>query len=285
MSGGEESPLRILTSVRFDATKSMVQDLYHRHFANLSDSPCLLHLHRDRLVASAVALGWSLVATQISDTSGINQLAEGLRTEILSTTRPEYLSTAEERSYKIRFQISQQNEIEIDSTVVKIATGSSHNITPFMPVSLSSCADYPSTCRVFVDSRPAQPSVFTTHKTSVRDTYDSARHRAGVSHMTPDLAEVLLWNPDRETMEASLSTPYFLRNRRWVTPPLSSGGNAGVTRQLALENHLCVEELVEIDSLWHGEPLWISNGVRGFVRGFLHFDPDLDSKISTSTTI
>jgi branched-subunit amino acid aminotransferase/4-amino-4-deoxychorismate lyase len=125
-------------------------------------------------------------------------------------------------------------------------------------------------CKVVLDTEALRPSLFTIHKTSARMPYESARERAGISDVTADRGEVLLFNPAREIMEASVSTPYFYRRGRWVTPPLSSGGNAGVTRRVALENGLCAEEIIEVESLCHGETVWVSNGVRGFVMGTLH---------------
>lgn len=93
-------------------------------------------------------------------------------------------------------------------------------------------------------------------------------------------------------MEGSITTPYFRRRRRrrrrrsgvshglkdkehtddddnnndkWVTPPLSSGGNAGVTRRYALEHGFCIEQVVRVEDLVDGEECWLSNGVRGFI--------------------
>lgn len=73
-------------------------------------------------------------------------------------------------------------------------------------------------------------------------------------------------------MEGSLTTPYFNRNGRWVTPPVwdeDHGGQRGTTRRYAIEQKLCQVEAVSIDSLKNGEKVWISNGVRGFGWGYL----------------
>lgn len=67
-------------------------------------------------------------------------------------------------------------------------------------------------------------------------------------------------------MEGSLTSVYFYRNRRWVTPPLECGGQGGTTRRRQLERGLCVEDIVRIDSLVDDEDVYISNGVRGMVK-------------------
>ncbi|KAJ5252193.1 hypothetical protein N7489_002603 [Penicillium chrysogenum] len=110
------------------------------------------------------------------------------------------------------------------------------------------------------------PSGFTTHKTTARDDYMAARLRAGINSPT-DSAEVLVVNPNDEVMEGSITTPYFLRDHMWITPPLSSGGNAGTTRRYALSQGFCLEHTISRDELVDGELCWLSNGVRGFIRG------------------
>lgn len=126
--------------------------------------------------------------------------------------------------------------------------------------------------RVYVDKQPMEPSGFTKHKTTAREGYTAARARAGI--MSPqDLAEVLVVNPAGEVMEGSITTPYFWRSSagggggEWVTPPLSCGGNAGTTRRYALAQRFCSERVVSAAELVDGEECWISNGVRGFMRG------------------
>ena len=96
--------------------------------------------------------------------------------------------------------------------------------------------------------------------------YDSARSRAGLGGPSAE-AEVLLVNHKGQIMEGSMTTPYFRREGRWITPPLSSGGQAGTTRRWALEKGLCVEQVIEAEELEDGEDVWISSGVRGFRRG------------------
>lgn len=59
----------------------------------------------------------------------------------------------------------------------------------------------------------------------------------------------------------------------WVTPPLSSGGNAGTSRRYALTAQMCVEEVVRVEELQRlegkNDRVWLSNGVRGFMPAVL----------------
>ena len=106
------------------------------------------------------------------------------------------------------------------------------------------------------------PSIFTKHKTTAREPYSEARRlcRAQLSTTT----EVLVCNVRGEVMEGTLSTPYFWRDGRWVTPAAECGGNLGTTRRWALEQGLAVEGVVHRDKVREGEIVWLSNGVRGF---------------------
>lgn len=68
-------------------------------------------------------------------------------------------------------------------------------------------------------------------------------------------------------MEGSITTPYFARAGKWVTPPAAHGGNIGTTRRWALETGLCSEMAVLRSDVKAGEVVWLSNGVRGWGWG------------------
>ncbi|KAJ3472838.1 hypothetical protein NLG97_g10686 [Lecanicillium saksenae] len=125
---------------------------------------------------------------------------------------------------------------------------------------------------LLVDDAPISRSEFTHHKTSKRDMYNETRSRAGIA--MGDHKEVLMVNAeDGGIMEGSITTPYFWRGNRWITPPVSaefssslgSGGNNGTSRRYALERNLAVEEPIKAKDLIDGEECWISNGVSGFI--------------------
>lgn len=96
--------------------------------------------------------------------------------------------------------------------------------------------------------------------------YEDARARVSIPAFTSP-AEVFMYNDAGEMSEGSLTSVYFWRDGRWVTPPVGSGGQAGTTRRWALEGGLCVEEVVRRYEVREGDEAWVSNGVRGFIRG------------------
>jgi branched-subunit amino acid aminotransferase/4-amino-4-deoxychorismate lyase len=66
-------------------------------------------------------------------------------------------------------------------------------------------------------------------------------------------------------MDGSLTNVYFYRNGRWVTPPLSSGGQAGTARRWMLEKGMVFEMVVTKDEIVTGEVVLLSNSVRGIL--------------------
>lgn len=77
-------------------------------------------------------------------------------------------------------------------------------------------------------------------------------------------------------MEGSITTPYFWRGERWVTPSADSGGNLGTTRRWALERGLCAEGKIGRESVVVGETVWLSNGASGW--GWGKIEAFLDSE-------
>ena len=116
---------------------------------------------------------------------------------------------------------------------------------------------------VVLDSETTEAAERTMFKTSDRSAYSRARATAGIMSFT-EPREVLLYNSDNEVLDCSIATPYFHREGRWVTPSSSCGGLQGTTRRWALENGLCFEEVLPIDSLRPGEIMWLSNAVKAF---------------------
>jgi 4-amino-4-deoxychorismate lyase len=94
--------------------------------------------------------------------------------------------------------------------------------------------------------------------------YATARSRAGIKSFQ-EHAEVVLVNPAGELMEGSVTSVYFFRDGKWVTPPVTSGGQIGTTRRWLMEQGHCIEGVIEAKSLQDGEMCWISNGLRGLI--------------------
>jgi 4-amino-4-deoxychorismate lyase len=158
-------------------------------------------------------------------------------------------------------------------------TGGALNMGPtdFQPVPPPTASKSHSSLKpsysILLDSQPTSYNAHTIFKTTHRAHYDSSRSRILGQNPSSGLAEeVLLYNTSAQIMEGSLTTPYFFRNGRWVTPPVwedNHGGQRGTTRRYALEKELCITEAVSVKSLKNGEKIWISNGVRGFGWGHL----------------
>ncbi|EME46347.1 hypothetical protein DOTSEDRAFT_70369 [Dothistroma septosporum NZE10] len=116
---------------------------------------------------------------------------------------------------------------------------------------------------ILLDTEPTEACEGTMFKTSDRSTYARARASADIVNYTMP-REVLLWDHDRKVIDGSICTPYFFRHNRWITPPSAAGGLQGTTRRWALENHLAFEDEISIDTMAHGEFVWLSNAVRGY---------------------
>jgi 4-amino-4-deoxychorismate lyase len=128
------------------------------------------------------------------------------------------------------------------------------------------------------------------HKTTARGAYGEAtaelnavldnRREAG-ERMVEILLPVV--DPNRteagrelELSEGTLTTPFFYRDGRWITPREEAGGCNGVSRRYALEHRLAVIGTVSASSVKVGETVYLGNGVRGFSWGVVHAWPGTD---------
>lgn len=280
VAGASCSQFQIISSLRFDPD---LPDAIERNAAYSYPEPrnspyYLLRYHRDRLLNAAIHFKWQAAIEFLQ--RDLRQFAHTLDTFVPDRTRP----------WRLRIVVDNRGNCTVD---VHPITTSCPPQSLFIPISFqihtSFSPNFP--WRLYVDSQTTTPSAFTTHKTTAREHYAAARERAGIPS-PQDPLEVLLVNPQGEIMEGSITTPYFRRRRRrrrrrsgvshglkdkehtddddnnndkWVTPPLSSGGNAGVTRRYALEHGFCIEQVVRVEDLVDGEECWLSNGVRGFI--------------------
>ena len=122
--------------------------------------------------------------------------------------------------------------------------------------------------KVYLDTQPTPSTDFTSYKTNRRHMYNAARSRSLPEGTTMSSAvEVVMYNMEGDITEGSLTSLYFQRNGRWVTPPSSTGCQRGTTRRWALGKGLCVEEVVKPNSLKGDEKVIVSNGARGFNFG------------------
>ncbi len=261
MERAEDPVIRVASSTNFYIFTSYLWRNHTEHAKQYGEH-YFLPYHRDRLVSAAQAFGWTGVTTFLGGDEGMNKLAGVVEDHLKTVCERESVYAMR----KIKICVYKDNHFHIETAA--IAPTDSLNVF-HLPTDLNEVASSTCRCLVKLDLEPTPASLFTSHKTSERIHYDRAREAADITHKPPTTAEVLLFNPHGEITECSVSTPYFHRNNRWVTPALSSGGNAGVTRRLALTNGLCEERVVLVESLCHQEIIWISNGVRGFIPATL----------------
>ncbi|KAJ5334699.1 hypothetical protein N7452_007102 [Penicillium brevicompactum] len=239
----------IISSLRFDPALPEAASRYSTCYPDPHKTPYyLLRYHHDRLIAAARDFEWK---------DALPWLEQDLKSfeQFFDASIPD-----RSKAWRLRIVVDHNGRARIEAN----PTAAIDLMTLFIP-SLHTTPTTP-VWTVYVDPESTNPSKFTTHKTTARDEYASARLRAGINSPT-ETSEVLVVNPNDEIMEGSITTPYFLRGHMWVTPPLSSGGNAGTTRRYALSQGFCIEQKMTRQDLVDGESCWLSNGVRGFLRG------------------
>ncbi|KAI9037620.1 uncharacterized protein KD926_000182 [Aspergillus affinis] len=250
------SSFQIISTLRYDPALPDVLN----YPDSLRTPYYLLPYHQDRLLRAAQCFKWQAAIDFLERDA--DQFLQFLDSFIPDKTKP----------WRLRILIDQHGVGTVETT-------------PTTTINLSSLLipseTHASPWRVYIDTKPTKPSAFTTHKTTAREDYTSARLRSGI-YSPQEQAEVLIVNPEGEIMEGSITTPYFRRRNHvhtdqatgsdWITPPLSSGGNAGTTRRYALTQGFCTEQVIRATHLVDGEECWLSNGVRGFIRGIVVLD-------------
>jgi len=229
----------------------------------------MLRYHQTRMQNAARCFGWHEAEKTLQGDEGSQNLVNALDTFVARSSDKEVMLTS--TSYKLQVVVDRTGLFHVSaSEVPKIS------IANLYPKSLSALDSSPGATawRVFVSPVSTTPSMFTKHKTTHRGKYDEVRKYIpawAVDARDPGnkgtMPEILLVNTQGEIMEGSITTPYFFRNGRWITPPAASGGNIGTTRRWALESGLCVEEVVNMRDVETGESVWLSNGARGWALG------------------
>ena len=218
----------------------------------------MIEYHRERLLAAAHDFGWQDAEQRLGGAEGLSYLMAILDDQKIDP------------AVKVRVLANATGQLTVSlSAVPKVA------IEYLFPTNLTELSKVSNPVwRIFISPIKTTPSKFTKHKTTSRDSYNVVREQIPTwarAAAKPELeAEILLVNPNGNIMEGSITTPYFLRKEKWVTPPVTSGGNIGTTRRYALENNLCSEEEVRFEEVQIGERVWLSNGVRGWGLGFVN---------------
>ncbi len=118
--------------------------------------------------------------------------------------------------------------------------------------------------RVGLAPEPADTgSPFIRHKTTCRDTYETARRAR------PDLDDVLLWNTNGEITESTIANVVIASGGRRITPHITCGLLPGVLRAELLERGEIAEGLVTRNDLTQASRVWLINSLRGWVPAVL----------------
>ena len=241
----------------------------------------LLSLHRDRILDAAHDFGWHGAEKILAGENGIQNLKDAVESWRVDDLDKDLASN--NKSYKIRLLMDPKGEFIVTATEVPQV-----GINNLFPKNLSAL-DFPTEStnwKVFISPVQTVPTIFTKHKTTHREIYEEVRKYVPTwalntksSDIKGTTCEILLVNTEGEIMEGSITTPYFFRDGRWVTPASTSGGNIGTTRRWALGSGLCVEGIVRAKGVRIGEAILLSNGVRGWGSGIV-----LDRQVVQKTT-
>jgi hypothetical protein len=239
---------QLFTSLRYDPIlrQPLGRVLGHETWNWAHSSPLyMLDYHRDRMLRAATYWGWDAAVKVLSGDDGLRRLVDFIMDHVGETqTSP----------MKVRISITRDGELDINYAPVP-----KKPLANFFPKALpvpgpeeprdgdagqmipSKSLEY----EVLVDGRGTTRSEYTHFKTTKRAMYDGARQRAQIN--LPDMKEVLIVSETNgAVMEGSVTTPYFWREGRWVTPVVSkeyslekgSGGQNGTSRRWALERYV-----------------------------------------------
>ncbi len=107
-------------------------------------------------------------------------------------------------------------------------------------------------------------SPYTYHKTTLRDLFDRERRKA----LAEGYFEVFFTNTKGEVTEGSITNIFILKNRKILTPSLTSGLLSGVFRRYFLKNcTLPIEEkILRPQDLVEADAIYAGNSVRGLIQ-------------------
>lgn len=193
----------------------------------------MLPYHRDRMLQAAQHFAWDKAISRIQGPEGLKYLLSVLESAI---------DSKETSSLRVRTLLHYNGDITIESSPTPTVPYA--NLFPSAlprPGSSKSEKELGEAQKVqswvlSIDPQQTTPSPFTTYKTTSRDMYTFARERAGIENMADAKEVFIVSDQENQIMEGSLTSVFFWRGGRWVTPPVSSGGQAGTTRRWLLEN-------------------------------------------------
>lgn len=200
-----------------------------------NESPLyMLDFHRDRILRAATHWEWKPAIEALTGDKGLASISQKAVDLVGPSQSPLRLRIVVDRGGETMCEKYNTPEVPLQNLFPE-------RLPPPGVFSQSDPQNY-AQFTVLVDDTGLARSEFTHFKTTKRAMYDAARQRAGIA--PTDQKEVLVVNKeDGLVMEGTITTPYFWRDGRWVTPAVSSrfseeegsGGQDGVSRRWALE--------------------------------------------------
>jgi hypothetical protein len=244
-----EPDFKLFSSLRYDPLLTSLPINTEAWDGDVKSSPFyMLPYHRDRMLQAAEHFNWTAAADAIRGPDGFTQLLKKLT---------ETIDTQSSKPLRVRVLLNKDGTIKVESNPTPESSkealyparipppksaSSQMEVSPLTGGALelgdndAVHGDPPKAnpFDVIPDTSKTAPSLYTSYKTTSRDMYNDARHRVGIEDMTAR-QEVLLVSDTGEIMEGSLTSPYFWREGKWMTPSVDSGGQIGTTRRWALE--------------------------------------------------
>jgi 4-amino-4-deoxychorismate lyase len=241
---------QLFSSLRYDpllTSLPMNVEAWDSNIKALSPFYMLVH-HRDRILQAAENFGWTKATEAIRGPEGFAHLLKKL-TEAINTQSPTPL--------RVKALLDHDGSITVESSPAILVTetnlypkripppkaAAQMKVSPRTGGALTAGdgdavhGDPPMTesWDILPDTIRTKPSPYTSYKTTCRDMYEAARERVGIKDMTEKREVLIISQKDGEIMEGSLTSVFFWRDGKWITPPVSSGGQVGTTRRWALE--------------------------------------------------
>ncbi|KAI9663802.1 MAG: vesicle coat component [Bathelium mastoideum] len=275
---------QLFTSIRYDLQlgRSTANHDSDPQLNNSADNLYMLPYHRDRMLQAAEHFDWNNTKPFLLDFGRFAlSVTDKVTAKLGENANQEPITSNGKGPLRVKIVVHEDGRVDVEtgltppvaldalfphsldlpqhrkeSKPLKVSPLTGGGLTlgshDFIPTSQDGAPPWP----IYVDTQRTVPSAFTKYKTSERSMYNSARSRADITDLGVE-KEVLLVSNTGEIMEGSMTTPYFRRQERWVTPPLASGGQMGTTRRWALEKDLCVEGVVRVEELEDGEDIWL----------------------------
>lgn len=148
--------------------------------------------------------------------------------------------------YKVRITLTEDGGIDIDFEAIPAVIE--------QPVRLKIC-----------DTSSDSNDRFLFHKTNRRELYETEYRRA----QEEGYFDVIFQNERGQITEGAITNLYIKKNDMLLTPPVECGLLNGVYRQVLLQKGKVKENVITIEDLHRAMDIYISNSVRGLIRGYI----------------